>query len=730
MAFVQPWVLFLGARPAPERAYTSALLDKLPDRYTRLVEPAAGSFAISLLARDGGWPADRLDTSDVSLYSSVLGAATMGADLHDLGVAVDGVPLELSDDPIQAGAEILAAQLRVRTERRYERSPTRYMADLLADLTDRAEVHIAEIARGIAVLAERLRGMTYHPRDLVEHILEACGDPSTVIVANPPSYCLAPEERMLTADLRWVPAGDVRLGDRLLAFDENLSPSGRRRLREAVVTLSAPALAERVRVRLSTGETVVCSADHPWLADRYLGSTGRRSWCEAHDLTNRSVLRAFDTWEPASSYEAGWLAGMFDGEGSLSMGETVKLQFCQVLGPVNDRIAERLAVIGLSSHTTVSASGRGRPLAQTYIGGGVAEVAKALGMLRPERLLEKWNVEGRLAKVIEKVVVDRVEPIGVGPIQTISTSTGTYIGEGFLMHNTGGYEKFFDTGGRLTWHEPPFEMFDPEEGTRQLMEAVADAPALVICSQECPSGQAASPAPIYARAARAGINVYLMSNRPQEVFEYMGGPKVVPRKMADAERPDRRVLPPDHEVTPDSALSVETISAAEAEYLKQLWAHRIRPSPASMNWAMIVDGYVAGISGYEQRTLPGANGEWKWGDHVFVMYTFTPCRRPPGHRPRREPTASGGGRSVPALATNRSGVEGLLPGVPAGADGRLQGPRRRPRRPPGARRRRPGGVLRPVRPGPRCSGQGDGDALNGRGSRHTDRSGAQDGRRG
>ncbi|AEY86659.1 hypothetical protein SHJG_1383 [Streptomyces hygroscopicus subsp. jinggangensis 5008] len=107
------------------------------------------------------------------------------------------------------------------------------------------------------------------------------------VVMFPPFHCLSFEHRLLTADLRCVPCGELRAGDRLLAFDEE-TPEGytHRRLRWSEIVRSEPTLKECVR------------------ADRLLEKAPY-------------VIRLTNTWEPVRTYESGWIAGMCDGEGSV-----------------------------------------------------------------------------------------------------------------------------------------------------------------------------------------------------------------------------------------------------------------------------------------------------------------------------------------------------------------------------------------------------------------------------
>src|SRR5689334_13341113 len=64
------------------------------------------------------------------------------------------------------------------------------------------------------------------------------------------TYCLAPETPVLHADLGWRPIGSVRVGDRLVGFDEYPGPTGKRQFRESVV--EAVTVSRQPTVRLVT----------------------------------------------------------------------------------------------------------------------------------------------------------------------------------------------------------------------------------------------------------------------------------------------------------------------------------------------------------------------------------------------------------------------------------------------------------------------------------------------
>lgn len=89
-----------------------------------------------------------------------------------------------------------------------------------------------------------------------------------------------------------------------------------------------------------------------------------------------------------------------------------------------------------------------------------------------------------------------------------------------------GYEKFYDTQGKMTWKEPPYELFDPETGHQQFYDLCMDAKALVICYQEKRVGEAVGYT-IYARSGtRADLNAYITTNREEEATALANGKKI------------------------------------------------------------------------------------------------------------------------------------------------------------------------------------------------------------
>jgi len=297
---------------------------------------------------------------------------------------------------------------------------------------------------------------SYAPARAKKSSTGAKGIASAALYAHskqPRHYCFTPETRILTSDLRWLPVGELVVGDELWAVEEWPTDKHSRAYERAKVTASFLSMKECVRVCLDTDESFVCSVDHPWLATA--PKSGRTRWIEAESLIDRryesrsskagrKLVRPFLPWKAEDSYEAGWLAGMFDGEGSLMAlssewgRRTSGLSIAQVVGPTADRLAAAVHSRGSFHAATVERVGVQPRLELRSNGGGMATTAAFLGRIRPERLISKFDIEGGLVRNRYGANVISIEPVGTQQVQSLQTTSGTYIAEGFVVHNTQG----------------------------------------------------------------------------------------------------------------------------------------------------------------------------------------------------------------------------------------------------------------------------------------------------
>lgn len=282
-------------------------------------------------------------------------------------------------------------------------------------------------------------GYTHHPED-----------PGGATKFGITQRCLHPDTRVLTAALAWVPAGALQQGDKLLGFDEVPERRGKlniRRFREAVIEDVGPVRLPASRIVTEERE-VVASDDHQWL--RRWGAHRVFSWSRTADLmkpegrwTNGVTVRLgtlFAPWAREESRAAGYLAGVLDGEGSISS----SLEFHQkVDGPLVRQAMQCAAELGLTfQQRGVRANPGGDVAAYRLVDttGLPFYRVSVIGRLGAERLLAKaarQMIGQSLAST--RAQHDRVlavESVGVTDLVGISTSTRTLIAEGYLSHNS------------------------------------------------------------------------------------------------------------------------------------------------------------------------------------------------------------------------------------------------------------------------------------------------------
>lgn len=188
---------------------------------------------------------------------------------------------------------------------------------------------------------------------------------------------------------------------------------------------------------------------------------------------------------------------------------------------------------------------------------------------------------------------------------------------------TAGFEKWYDTGGRMSWKEPEYGIFDPSTGLKELYEKMKDAKCLLVCYEENAPGLTAG-TPIFARyGVREGINVYLTTNRPEEATALANGKIITRPNEGKLEPLNCSILPRDYEITRKSKVQITQIERTAAQYYRKLWTHNFVGSSAPINMAVLIDGMLAGVFGLDKSALTmGAFGT-QVSDAVFLMYGMT-----------------------------------------------------------------------------------------------------------
>lgn len=280
---------------------------------------------------------------------------------------------------------------------------------------------------------------------------------------NTPIQCHAFGTKVLTLDLRWVPIESLVVGDRLVGFDETKSTAdgipidkgGRRYWRESVVTETSFDLEECFEVALSNGDKVTVTGNHPHLTANMVGVT---AWRRTNELQyggardSRLVKVVNTAPHDLSGWEVGYIAGMFDADGCLSVlpggnstwgGNSIRISLAQM---GNESLAEVQRILTKANFRYASYTPSDRPdffvtaiLGDNSPGSARSEVMRFLSTFRPPRLLAKFEksfpVWGQLYSHDNASVVS-VTSVGVRRIVRLGTSTRTYVADGYATHNS------------------------------------------------------------------------------------------------------------------------------------------------------------------------------------------------------------------------------------------------------------------------------------------------------
>jgi len=261
--------------------------------------------------------------------------------------------------------------------------------------------------------------------------------------------CTAPDVKVLRSDLKWVRADSLNVGDEVIGFDETPDEAKFRRWRTATVTSCNRFTKPCYRMKLEDGTEMIVSARHGWLtnAEHNYRWRAQENMITPHHRTDRPsrISRVLDTWDHDDSWEAGYLAAAFDGEGHISQAprnpEKYKSYthglvtgYAQKPNELSETVDRILQKRGFSCRMNVEEDSGTR---KYRINGGKSEILRFLGSIRPPRLLGKLNTD-ILGQFISKenVAIIESEFIGNHEVIGLETSTKTFIAEGLASHNS------------------------------------------------------------------------------------------------------------------------------------------------------------------------------------------------------------------------------------------------------------------------------------------------------
>lgn len=301
-----------------------------------------------------------------------------------------------------------------------------------------------------------------------------------------PFMCTPKESPILMGDLSLKPISEVNVGDEIIGF---ITDTGReadskcsytnRRLCHTTVKSVFTRVAQVVKITLSSGEIIRCTPEHKWYMGKHGGRRGKKSnYKDGREdirplyrpaIVGRKLMRICSPRLPELSYEdqfdAGWLAGFFDGEGSVGMAakhsmdikygkvfrRTSQITFTQGAGRniiLCDKLEKILNKFGFKfSYTESVRSDRKEGSPNTHMTrcyrlnytSGAEFYQKFLHIVHPTKWRDRiisGALGGKFIQSQEEVV--SIEPDGEELVYALETGTGNYVVWGIASSNSSG----------------------------------------------------------------------------------------------------------------------------------------------------------------------------------------------------------------------------------------------------------------------------------------------------
>lgn len=254
--------------------------------------------------------------------------------------------------------------------------------------------------------------------------------------------CLAGDTKILLSTGEYKKLQDVQVGDTLYAFEETGSDARyARRMRLAIVTNKWQSYKPVFRYSFSDGTYLDATEDHKIISSSGKHSRSEFIWKEFRDLCVGDLVVSCGTpWSVGTEYDDAWFAGILDGEGTVGFANTdgkcyPRIGFSQKSGRV---LTRALAVLARHNFSVRISEKSG--VTYVDINGGLAEQLRLLGTFVTSRLLHNFREASAKQGLSGFAGLSRptllcVTPLGEMPVYDISTTQGTFIANGVIVHN-------------------------------------------------------------------------------------------------------------------------------------------------------------------------------------------------------------------------------------------------------------------------------------------------------
>lgn len=269
-----------------------------------------------------------------------------------------------------------------------------------------------------------------------------------VDMAQTSEYCLGLETKVLMQDLTYKMACNLEKGDKLIGFEENFENNidGKKKYRRYKLTEIEDlktVILKSYKLKMSNGDELICSKEHKWLVSSSKCENHKKQiWKTAEEINiGDIIIKPLDVWDTANTYEAGYLAAAFDGEGHLTIikrEETGTSMYRLGFTQKENKMLDYVLKTGIPFNSSIHSDGS---CINLTVKNGLPEILKTLGTVRPKRLLDIFESKKEFLNEVQfkdkdKISVVAKEEIGLNSLMSIKTTEGTLIANGYASHNS------------------------------------------------------------------------------------------------------------------------------------------------------------------------------------------------------------------------------------------------------------------------------------------------------
>lgn len=176
--------IFLGVSKKTQKLFYLTVLKELVKKFPILRIPCVGNFTLVEVGLSAGYKPENIYTSDISLYSTVIGGFITGKSTNDLPVKIceQWLPIynALQTEEHRAAFMLwLIKVLQIREDVFYEESYLEYLTKNTGEV-------IEDLAAKMKGLAAKYHGIHYNLKDMRQDIEEDCS--GSVTILHPPAY--------------------------------------------------------------------------------------------------------------------------------------------------------------------------------------------------------------------------------------------------------------------------------------------------------------------------------------------------------------------------------------------------------------------------------------------------------------------------------------------------------------------------------------------------------------